>query len=861
MAEAFVGLLISKLGMALGKEAATYGASQFSKEASDLRGLKFKDTNETTSIFARRIQDLAFQIEDVVDEFTYKLEDDKHIGFASKTKKRIRHINIWGRLALELRRINVELEDATKRRDRYTMLRIGKDNGSEHHVRSNNQIVCLPRKEDLVGIEDSVDELKRWLVSDFDERNSKLVTVWGMGGVGKTTLVDHVYNIVKKDFDAAAWVTVSKNYQVEDLLRKIAREFGISVDANNMELRSLVADIRKYLEGKRYILVLDDVWEKDVWINIMDVFPINCISRFVLTSRKHEVASLATSNCAIQLEPLGENDSWKLFCNVAFRNDACIGRLLSCKPPTYSAWKNLYDELELQSTTNVIQGVNIILKVSFEDLPYELKNCFLHCAIFPEDYHIKRRRLIRHRITAGFIKKQEKTALEQVAEGYLNELVSRSLLQVAKTNEFGRVTCCRMHDVIRCLALEKAERESFAKVYGGSGRFWIGTARRLSIQSTNIATLSESGAMRFRAIHAFTSYVDIDLLKPMLASSNLISTLDLQDTQIKMLPNEVFNLFNLRFLGLRNTGIEILPEAVGRLQNLEVLDAFGTALLSLPEGVAKLKKLRYLYASALLTEGTVTDFGGVKVPRGIRNLTGLHALQKVKASSETLCDVEALELRTFSVCNVTSENSLNLCHAIMSMRHLVHLSISASNETEILPLQALNLPGSLSKLYLDGQLEKKRLPQIFSAWSYFNNLTRLSLALSKLDENTFSKLVVLSGLCYLRLFKAYDGKKLCFSAQSFPVLRQLEICDAPHLNHIEIEEGALESLVELELAECPELKCLPEGIVYLRALEQLRLADTAEELIEKVRQESEANGCNEEVAIMLSEKNRLEILP
>ncbi|RLM58083.1 hypothetical protein C2845_PM18G02660 [Panicum miliaceum] len=714
MAEAFVGLLISKLGMALGKEAAKYGASQISKEASDLRGLvdeihkakeelesikaylhdteKFKDTNETTSIFVGRIQDLAFQIEDVVDEFTYKLEDDKHIGFASKTKKRIRHINIWGRLALELRRINVELEDATKRRDRYTMLRIGKDNGSDHHARSNNQTVCLPRKEDLVGIEDSVDELKRWLVSDFDESNSKLFTVWGMGGVGKTTLVDHVYNIVKKDFDAAAWVTVSKNYQVEDLFKKIAREFGISVDANNMELRSLVADIRKYLE---------------------------------------------------------------------------------------------------------------------------------------EDYHIKRRRLIRHWITAGFIKKQEKTALEQVAEGYLNELVSRSLLQVAKTNEFGRVKCCRMHDVIRCLALEKAERESFAKVYGGSGRFWIGTARRLSIQSTNIATLSESGAMHFRAIHAFTSYVDIDLLKPMLASSNLISTLDLQDTQIKMLPNEVFNLFNLRFLGLRNTGIEILPEAVGRLQNLEVLDAFGTALLSLPEGVAKLKKLRYLYASALLTEGTVTDFGGVKVPRGIRNLTGLHALQKVKASSETLCDVEALvELRTFSVCNVTSENSLNLCHAIMSMRHLVHLSISASNETERLPLQALNLP-----------------------------------ALSKLDENTFSKLVVLSGLCYLRLFKAYDGKKLCFSAQSFPVLRQLEICDTRHLNHIEIEEGALERLVELELAECPELKCLPEGIVYLRALEQLRLEDTAEELIEKVRQESEANGCNEEVAIMLSEKNRLEILP
>jgi len=86
-------------------------------------------------------------------------------------------------------------------------------------------------------------------------------------------------------------------------------------------IRSLVEIIRKHLEGKRYILVLDDVWEKDVWINnIMEVFPTNCTSRFVLTSRKFEVASLATSNCRIELEPLGVKHSWELFCKAAFRN-------------------------------------------------------------------------------------------------------------------------------------------------------------------------------------------------------------------------------------------------------------------------------------------------------------------------------------------------------------------------------------------------------------------------------------------------------------------------------------------------------------------------------------------------------------
>jgi len=145
--------------------------------------------------------------------------------------------------------------------------------------------------------------------------------VWGMGGVGKTTLVDHVYKIVKPDFDVAAWVTVSQSYQVEDLLKRIAREFSIVTDATNMEIRGLVEIIRKYLEGKRYILVLDDVWEKNVWINnIMEVFPTNCTSRFVLTSRNFEVASLATSNCRIELEPLGDKHSWELFCKAAFRN-------------------------------------------------------------------------------------------------------------------------------------------------------------------------------------------------------------------------------------------------------------------------------------------------------------------------------------------------------------------------------------------------------------------------------------------------------------------------------------------------------------------------------------------------------------
>jgi len=140
MAEAVVGVLIGKLGEILVKEATTYSASLLSKEVSSLKGLfgeirraeqelksikaylrdseKFKDTDETTGIFMESIRELSFRIEDVVDEFMYKFEGDKHGGFAVKIKKKIKHVKIWRRLAFELNNINVELKGAAERRDR-----------------------------------------------------------------------------------------------------------------------------------------------------------------------------------------------------------------------------------------------------------------------------------------------------------------------------------------------------------------------------------------------------------------------------------------------------------------------------------------------------------------------------------------------------------------------------------------------------------------------------------------------------------------------------------------------------------------------------------------------------------------------
>ncbi|KAE8793637.1 Disease resistance protein RPM1 [Hordeum vulgare] len=829
MAEAVVGQLVVTLGAALAKETAIFGGSLLGKEAAALRGLfgkirrskaelesmqvylqeaeRFKDTDKTTAIFVGEIRGLAFQIEDVIDEFTYKLEDCKHGGFAGKMKKRLKHIKTWHRLAAKLQEIEANLQDAKRRKKDYAVV-------GRSASRLSNQALNFTRDEDLVGIEENKERLIRWLTGGGDgleQSSTKVTTVWGMPGVGKTTLVAHVYNAMKLDFDAAGWVTISESYCIEDLLKKIVVEFGIAVDVANIDMRGLADSIHDYLQGKKYILVLDDVWAARVWLEIRNVFPTsNCTGRFVITSRKHEVPLLATRESAIHLEPLQAHHSSVLFCKGAFWNNddkqcplelqklarkfvakcqglpiaiACIGRLLLCKPPTFAEWENLYTGLDSQLAKDVIPDAHMILKASLDDLPYDLKNCFLYCALFPEDYLLRRKTIMRQWIAEGFIReKEENKTLEEVAEGYLVELVDRSLLQVVERNYTGRIRNCRMHDVIRLLALNKAKEECFGKVYTGSvtQAFSVEGARRMSVQGKNLEHMSRSGATQLRALHVFG----------------------------------------------RDTDVESVPEAVGRLQNLEVLDALRSKLKYLPNSVVKLQKLRYLYVSASVTFETVS-VAAVEVRNGIHHLAGLRALQYVKASPEFLREVGALiELRTFGVCNVRSEHSADLSNAIAKMSHHVHLEVIAAAENEMLQLEGLQLPPTLSFLGLRGQLEKPLMPRLFSSWSHLNKLTRLDLAFSSIDEGTFPCLLVLCGLCFLNLSRAFEGKRLNLCAGSFPKLRDLYIWGASQLNQVEIEEGAIENLVELSLADCPELKILADGIEHLAALEKLHLEDT-----------------------------------
>uniref|UniRef100_A0A2N9G1T7 NB-ARC domain-containing protein n=1 Tax=Fagus sylvatica TaxID=28930 RepID=A0A2N9G1T7_FAGSY len=308
-----------------------------------------------------------------------------------------------------------------------------------------------PRKDalyledgDVVGIESSRDELIGWLVEGSSYRS--VVSLVGMGGLGKTTLAKKVYDhqLVKGHFDCYAWISASESFNVEDLLRNMIKQFRkarmdplvAGIDA--MDEDSLINELREYLRQKR---------------------------AFQFDFEGH---------CPLALEKLSHYIVEK--CEGLPLAIVAIGGLLSTKDKTIFEWQNLYDSLGFELGRNPhLAGVNKILSLSYEDLPYHLKSCFLYLGMYPEDYSINCVRLIRQWVAEGFVKEIKNKMLEEVGRGYLIELIHRSLVQVSEVNFDGEVRRCRLHDLFREIVLQKMEDLSFCHVLSREESSFEGT--------------------------------------------------------------------------------------------------------------------------------------------------------------------------------------------------------------------------------------------------------------------------------------------------------------------------------------------------------------------------------------------------
>ncbi|KAL6141038.1 hypothetical protein ACLB2K_059329 [Fragaria x ananassa] len=691
-----------------------------------------KAQTEGEEAWVTSVRDSVYDVEDIIDEFTYRIYEQKHGVRFARSLHQTFHIpkNLWYKrqIAKKLDKIKGTIKAISEMNQKWighgVVPALEGTSSSHDHIqkwmRDQAEASLFTNEDDLVGIESPKKVLMEHLVNG--QQGQAIVSVFGMGGSGKTTLVAKIFNndIVKRHFDCY-WVVVSQNYVIEDLFRSLIKQFHeakkekIPGEINGMSYRGLVEILVDYLNSKRYLVVLDDVWDTNVWAQIrVSLQDKQLGSRVVLTTRKNDVAKFAFGvvSFVYDIQPLGKDNTWELFSKKAFSthpNKSCppelepiarelVGKcnglplaivamsgLMSSKE-SCSEWSNVCNSLNWHLTNDPALGyMKAILLVSFNDLSYRLKHCFLYCSLFPEDYLMKRKRLIRLWIAEGFIEHVRGVTPEVTADRYLSELCYRSMLQVVERNEEGRPKQCRMHDVMREIALSISEKEKFCAVYDGKDEGI--EARRLSIQSEG-EIKSSAGMSQLRSILVFVKETTLP------SDCKYLRVLDLQNVSITNLPDYLGYLFNLRYLNLRETRIKELPKSIAKLRNLQTLNILGSEIEELPKGIAKLLNLRhlmmYLYTGDHLAYRCVK---GTRVPVDVSKLNNLQVLAGVEAEEDTIRQVGCLtQLVRIGITNVKKSDEMILCDSIQKLQLLRHLSLMASDEEEILQTNAIRSP-------------------------------------------------------------------------------------------------------------------------------------------------------------------------
>ncbi|GAU23769.1 hypothetical protein TSUD_128740 [Trifolium subterraneum] len=819
----------------------------------------------------KQLIEASFRIQDLIDEYIIREEQQLPdpgcaAGASDYVKTKMLRLQIAHDIQNIKSQIN-EMKDMSTGQDHGFQIKSSSEQGSSSSAINLNATLLqnlrkapfYMKEADVVGFEKPRDKLVDWLVKGRDEFT--VVSVVAMGGQGKTTLARKVFDSkeVMEHFGYRVWITVSQPYNIEELLRKLLKELCEQQKVNplqniqEMNKESLLKGVRYYLEEKRYVVVFDDVWEKSFWADIKYAMSDNqkgC--RILMTTRNMDVATSCRESSFVEiheLKRLEDEQSLKLFNKKAFfdLDEVCpvnlidisskivkkcgglplaivvIGGQLSCKNRnTIHEWDKFNENIKPKLKKDFV--INTFLVPSYHDLSYNLKSCLLYFGIYPEDCEVKSKRLIRQWIAEGFIKEEEGMTLEEVAEGYLTELIHRSLVQVVSINIRGRAQFCRVHDLVHNMILKKCEDLSFCKNISEDGQSALnGIVRRLSIRtySDNIMESIESSQVRSLLVpRPYT--LDESVVRQITTKYRLLKVFDAELAGEIKVPEDLGSLNHLKYFSIKaaehGTAVTALPKSIGMLENLETLDLGYTLVFDIPKEICKLRKLRHFLGCELNLVQLKDDIGG---------MTSLQTLWRV-CLNENDEDIEVIEelgklkqLKEFNLRGVMGKHMSVLSSSINKMQQMENLSIDSDEDITDLEL---NLP-KLRSLALAGLLVK--LPEWIPK---HQNLFQLRLYASKLTEDPMKLLKSMPNLLSITLgVDAYVGETLHFQNEWFKNLKELYLLGLHDLKSILIDQGALPSLEKLSLLRGHRLRRFPIGIQHLKKLEDLSIASTSEE--------------------------------
>ncbi|KAJ6934560.1 hypothetical protein NC651_009539 [Populus alba x Populus x berolinensis] len=628
------------------------------------------------------LKDAVYKADDFLDAIAYKAlrqelkaEDQtfichmqRFLSFFNLCKKGL------GEIEEELK---VLLQDLDRLVDRTVALGLISRTGKEPSWPKTPGETSLVDERGVYGRDDDKEAILKLLLSDDANGQSLgVVRIVGMGGVGKTTLAQLVYNHseVQRCFNLKAWVCVSEDFSVSQLTKVILEEVGSKSDFES--LNQLQIQLKEKLREKKFLLVLDDVWEENYaeWDRLLTPLKSGAQGSMILVTTRHErVASVMPHVPTHHLKELAEDSCWSLFAKHAFGDENPkapeelqeIGRAIArkCKGLPLAA-KSLGGLLCNERDVEKWRGIsesnlwdlpehNILpaLRLSYHHLPSHLKQCFAYCAIFPKDYEFEKDELVLLWMAEGFLVHSVDDEMERAGAECFDDLLSRSFFQQSSASpslfRFQQSCASRslfvMHDLMHDLATHVSGQFCFSSRLGvnNSSKATRRTRHLSLVLDTEDTDGEDTEDGDTEAVFSSTKLENIRKAQHLRTFRT--------SPHLWMCPPEFYKeIFRsthcrLRVLFMTNCkDTSMLSCSTSKLKHLRYLDLSGSDLVTLPEKVSALLNLQTLILKWCRQLARLPDLGNLKLLRHL-NLEG-SGIKRLPESLERLINLRYLNI-------------------------------------------------------------------------------------------------------------------------------------------------------------------------------------------------------------------------